>query len=346
MAQRRATLKDIATALNVSVNTVSRALAGKDDIGAATQQRVREEAARIGYVPNSLARSLVSGSSGTIGFVITNPSNPLYAELVSGAAAVARTVDKSLVLVVTAEDATAEAHGIESLLAASVDAVMAVPVQSTPEPWKRITGLGVPLTLINRNIAGLPADFVGIDHAAAVRAAVLHVAESGAHRIWAVEEDLQVSTVTERLAGYRRGLEELGPEVASSAREVRVPTRRSDSLALPWQAEEAYEIGTALFREVQVPDALICGTDLFAVGLMKSLQDSGHQVPRDVLVTGMGNHSYSRFLTPALTTVDLPGFELGAAAMRMVLDRLATPAAPPRELVLEAEFLPRESSRR
>jgi len=102
----RPTLRDIATALGLSVNTVSRALGDKDSVSASTRAAVQAEAARIGYVPNTLARSLVLGSAMTLGLVITNPSNPFYAQLIS-----------SIELRVRAQQLTCVRHGSETTLA-------------------------------------------------------------------------------------------------------------------------------------------------------------------------------------------------------------------------------------
>lgn len=343
MAQRRITLKDIAASLGVSANTVSRALAGRSDISVATQERVRKEASRLGYVPNSLARSLVSGNSGTIGVVITNPSNPLYSQLIAGAAEAAREAGKTLILIVSAEDAKTENDGIESLLVSSVDAVIAVPVQIDPGPWRRLTGVGVPLVLVNRDIPQLAVDFVGVDHFASMQRMVEHVVAQGAESIWAVEEDLDVPSVASRLEGFYQGLADAGMS-RPVGKEIRIPTRRVRSLAQPWQAEEAYAVGLELFKLEEPPDAMVCGNDFFALGLVKALQEYGYRVPEDVLITGVGDHPYSHFMSPAITSIRLPGYELGAEGMRLALSRLRDTQQPKRRKMVETEHIIRGSS--
>jgi len=343
MAQRRITLKDIAASLGVSANTVSRALAGRSDISVATQERVRKEASRLGYVPNSIARSLVSGASGTMGIVITNPSNPLYAQLIAGAAEAARAASKTLLLFVSSEDAETEREGIESLLASSVDAVIAVPVQIQPEPWQRVTDLGVPLVLVNRDIPELGVDFVGVDHFGSMRFMVEHVVQQGAQSVWVVEEDLAVPSVESRIAGFEQGVVDAGIEM-NSGKKIRIPTRRVHSLAQPWQAEESYAMGMEIFAEETPPDALICGNDFFALGLIKALQEHGYRVPEDVLVTGVGDHPYSNFVSPAITSVRLPGFKLGSEAMRLALSRLSNADQARQRHIIDTEHMIRTSS--
>lgn len=345
MVRRRVTLKDIAVSLGVTANTVSRALAGRSDISLATQERVRKEAERLGYVPNSLARSLVSGNSGTIGVVITNPSNPLYSQLIAGAAEAAREAGKTLILIVSAEDPKTENDGIESLLVSSVDAVIAVPVQIDPAPWQRLTEIGVPLVLVNRDVPQLDVDFVGVDHFASMRRMVDHVVAQGAESIWVVEEDLAVPSVASRLEGYYQGLLDAGMS-QDAGKEVRIPTRRVRSLVQPWQAEEAYAVGLELLAGGKPPDAMVCGNDFFVLGIMKALQAHGYQIPGDVLITGVGDHPYSSFASPAITSIALPGFELGAEAMGMALARLQNQGQPVQRKIIDTQHMLRGSSLR
>src|SRR6476469_3330548 len=126
---RRATLKDIATRLGLSVNTVSRALAGKDAVSERTRLLVQVEADRLGYVPNAMAQSLVGGSAMALGLVITNPSNPFYTTLISAIEQRSRRYGYTLVLMVTEENLDNEQRAATALLRWGVDGAIVVPVQ-------------------------------------------------------------------------------------------------------------------------------------------------------------------------------------------------------------------------
>ncbi|MFD0819083.1 LacI family DNA-binding transcriptional regulator [Micromonospora zhanjiangensis] len=319
---RRRTLRDIAETLNLSVNTVSRALSGKSGIGKETRALVRAEAERIGYVPNSLARSLVLGSSMTLGLVITNPSNPFYAQLISSIELRARAQGYSLLLGVTEESADNEARAVESLLRSSVSGCIVVPVQAGDEHWRRLGAVGVPTVLLNRDLPELGYRFVGTDNELGGYRATSHAISCGARSIVVLEEDLPITTIANRIAGFRRAMAEAGRPVPRGS-VISVPTRRSEQAALPWQPEQAYQVSRRMLRRAKLPDAVVVGNDYVALGLYRALAEHGLKVPDDMMVIGFGDYPFSGFLSPPLTTVRLPAEEIGNIAVDLLLEEIA-----------------------
>lgn len=346
MAQgRRHTLRDIAATLNLSVNTVSRALSGKDGIGERTRALVRAEAERVGYVPNTLARSLVLGSAMTLGLVITNPSNPFYAQLISGIELRARARGYSLLLVVTDESEEIEARGAESLLRSSVSGAIVVPVQGRADPWRRLGSVGVPTVLINRDLPELRYPFVGTDNELGAYEATAHAIARGARSIVVLEEDLPITTIADRIAGFRRAMAEAGLPVPRGS-VISVPTRRLAEAALPWQPEQAYRVARRLLRRGSLPDAVVVGNDYFALGLYRALHEQGLRVPDDMMVIGFGDYPFSEFLQPSLTTVRLPAQEVGSTAVDLLLALIADdPADEPRRQLIAPTLVTRDSTR-
>lgn len=202
--RRRATLRDIAAALDLSVNTVSRALAGKDAVSPETRERVRSEAERLGYVPNTMARSLVQGNAMTIGLVITNPSNPFYARLISAIEERGRVHGYALMLMVTEDSVENERRVVDELMRWGVDGVLAVPVQHGSDHWERLRKSGTPVVLLNRDLPELDTDLVGVDYYDSARRATEHLVAGGARDLYLVEEDLDISPVAERVRGSGR----------------------------------------------------------------------------------------------------------------------------------------------
>lgn len=318
---RRVTLKDIAVSLGVSVNTVSRALTDKDSVGEETRARIKAEAERLGYVPNSMARSLVLGSAMTIGLVITNPSNPFYARLISTIEQRGRVHGYSLMLLVTEESPEGDQAAAETLLRWGVDGALVVPVRGNGAHWSRLNDSGIPLVCVNRDFPALELDFIGIDYEHAAHEAASHLIAGGARSLCLLEEDLPISPVEERTAGFRRALADAGLAHDRDS-ELLVPTRRQESLALPWEPADAYRIAQGIVRSGALPDAIMVGNDYFALGVYRALTEAGLRVPEDVLVGGFGDHPFAAYLNPPLTTVRLPAADVGATAVDLLLRRM------------------------
>jgi len=341
---RRPTLRDIADALGLSVNTVSRALGDKDSVSARTRSAVQAEAARIGYVPNSLARSLVLGSAMTLGLVITNPSNPFYAQLISGIELRVRAQGYSLLLLVTDESAENEQRATEALLRSAVDGAIVVPVQAEWEHWRRVRDSGIPLVFVNRDVPELDCDMVGVDNERGAYDATTHLITGGARKLLVLEEDLPITTTADRVAGFRRAMADAGLTV--SADTVRaVPTKRYDSLALPWQPEEAYRFAREFVTGGDHPDGIVTGNDYFALGLLRVLAEQGLEVPGEVAVTGYGDHPYAAYLQTPLTTVRLPAAEVGTTAVDLLLRRIRHESGErPSKTLIRPELMIRAST--
>ncbi|MET9315259.1 LacI family DNA-binding transcriptional regulator [Kribbella sp. NPDC003505] len=335
----RPTLRDIATALGLSVNTVSRALGDKDSVSASTRAAVQAEAARIGYVPNTLARSLVLGSAMTLGLVITNPSNPFYAQLISSIELRVRAQGYSLLLLVTDESVENEQRATEALLRSAVDGAVVVPVQAEWDHWRRVRDSGIPLVFVNRDVPELDCDMVGVDYERGSYEATSHLIAGGARRLLLLEEDLPITTTADRITGFRRALADAGLPVSGDLVRT-VPTRRYDSLALPWQPEEAYRFA----RSLDLPDGIVTGNDYFALGLLRVLAERGLAVPDDVAITGYGDHPYAAYLQPPLTTVRLPAAEVGTTAVDLLLQRLKSGVERPRKTLIRPELVVRAST--
>ncbi|WP_406047626.1 LacI family DNA-binding transcriptional regulator [Kribbella sp. NBC_00889] len=340
---RRPTLRDIAAALGLSVNTVSRALGDKDSVSPKTRAAVQAEAARIGYVPNTLARSLVLGSAMTLGLVITNPSNPFYAQLISSIELRVRAQGYSLLLLVTDESAENEQRATEALLRSAVDGAVVVPVQAEWDHWRRVRDAGIPLVFVNRDVPELDCDMVGVDNERGTYEATSHLIAGGARRLLVLEEDLPITTTADRVAGFRRAMSDAGLKVKDDTIRA-VPTKRYDSLALPWQPEEAYRFAQTLLSD-RHPDAIVTGNDYFALGLLRVLAELGLAVPDDVAITGYGDHPYAAYLQTPLTTVRLPAAEVGTTAVDLLLQRLRNPGTErPRKTLIRPELVVRASA--
>ncbi|MEO3875011.1 LacI family DNA-binding transcriptional regulator [Nonomuraea sp. B12E4] len=337
------TLRDVADRLGLSANTVSRALAGKDQVSESTRALVSAEAKRLGYVPNSHARSLVSGRTMVVGLVITNPSNPFYAALISAVERQCRAAGYSVLLLVTEDSEENEERAVQQLLRFGVDGVLGVATEFRSDVWDGLSEAKIPVVQLSRDIPGRGLDFVGIDVESAIGDAVVRVAGPGVRRVWLLEEDLRVSTVAARIAGFRRALDELGIAHGHSL-VLKVPTRRTSGATLPWRPDDAYALAANLITRDNHPDLVITANDYFALGVYRAIRECGLTVPDDVRVLGYGDHPFAAYLQPALTTIRLPADEAGTAAVDLLLRRIAEPDRSRTSTRLPAELIERQST--
>src|SRR5699024_1911812 len=344
MTNERPTLRNIADALGVSVNTVSRALNEKSGVGEVTRTRIQLEADRIGYVPNAHARSLVLGARMLIGLIISNTSNPFYASLISEIEKHAGEAGYSIILFSSDESSEQEDEAAQAMLRAGVDGAIVAPVQGKSNPWYRLVNAEVPIVTINRELPDLDLDMVRTDNYTGMYRATQHDLEQGAQRVFLLEEDLAISTVEDRTAGFRAALSDAGLEPSEDALAY-VSSRRRGRALLPWLADEAHLTTLDLLDRGHKPDAIITGNDLHALGAMRALHERSLRVPEDTLVVGWGDYPFSAYLTPSLTSVRLPIQRVGRIAFEMMLRRIrGEQGEEPEHHTMRPEIVVRESS--
>lgn len=318
---RRRTLQDVADAVGLTANTVSRALNDMPGVSDGTRALIKAEAERIGYVPNAHARSLVLGSRKTIGVIVTDLANPFFNDLVSEIEEQFIDAGYTVMLLLSDEDSERERAAVETALRAGVDGVIGVPVQGRANPWTTLTRAGIPLVLAAREVPGMDVDFYSNDNEVGRRMTTQAIIERGARDIVVIEEDLRITTVANRVKGFRQAIEENG--LTFHDRDiVLVPSRRTMRGASLWRGEDAYRVASELLDSGRRPDGFIVGNDYFALGLYTALRERGVRIPEDVMVVGWGDYPFARFLDPPLSTLRLPSVEVARRASRRLLSLL------------------------
>src|SRR5262250_675321 len=203
------TLKDIARDLGVSVITVSKALRDHSDISEETKARVLKRVKEMNYRPNLSARALVTGRTHLVGFVVPDLLHSFFSEIVRGVSAALHNTGYTLVTTSSEQDAKMERQAVEQLIARRVDALLVASTQWTVEMFRRVEEAGIPYILIDRNFAGLPAHFVGVNDEEVGALATRHLAEVGC-RVIAHIGGGELSPVIGRMEGYKRVLGKLG----------------------------------------------------------------------------------------------------------------------------------------
>jgi DNA-binding LacI/PurR family transcriptional regulator len=307
MPSRRVTIADVAHSAGVSPTTVSHALNGKGIVRPATRARVLRTAQRLGYLPNSAARSLRSGRTATLGLML--PAEELsgieyYLELASAAAQSAFASDHGLLLLPPLASA-------EELRRFAVDGgIVSDPVTEDPR-LAAFEELGLPAVAVDRDL-GRPDDpwWVAADNRGNTRAALDHLEAAGARRVAFITGDVSWSWLDDSVRAYRQWARERGVK-------PRVVTARKAMLE-----RGAAAAAGRLLDGGNPPDAIFTPPDRFAIGVLRAARERGLRVPDDLLIVAGVDSSQARLASPPITAIDLRPGATGRAAVAMLLARI------------------------
>lgn len=329
----RVTIRDVAARAGVSINTVSRVLNGRPDVKPTTRDRVQQVIAELGYRPNRLARSLTGRSSRMVGLVVTDCTNPNTARQIQVIQQVLVAVGYAVLIFDTQEDAAAEQAAIDLLLEQVADGVILTPVSNRGDGLASL-GQQVPLILLNRETEEpIACDIVLNDNAGGARAATEHLIALGHRRIGYVTARKDVSTVRDRLAGYRGALIAAG-----------LPADDQFVVRAEITVKDASAATRGLLDRPARPTAILAYNDLMAVGVLAALTEAGRRVPDDIALVGYDDIAYAPYLSVPLTTVRQQTQRMGRTAARMLLERFGGAEMPPRRVVLAPDLIVRASS--
>lgn len=332
---RRPTLNDLAEDLGLSANTVSRALTGKDGVSQRTRELVLRQAQLSGYAASARPAS----TSRTIALVVTSATNVFISELITAIESACRAADYSMVLHITEESTEQEEHVVAAMIDADHAGAIVIPVQGG-DVWQRVA-TRMPIVAVAREIPGLDCDFVGVDARAAMYAATRHVTGSGGRKLILLDEDLDNATIDARAQGF---LDAIADSPDSVGNVVLIPTRAFEASTIPWQPEEARRRCLEILDEGTAFDGILVADDYYALGVLSALKERGQRVPEDVLLMGYGNHPYSGYLTPSLSTLGLPVDLIGEIAVSTLLQRITGDIGPRRHRLVKTELIIREST--
>ncbi|GBD08205.1 Catabolite control protein A [Candidatus Thermoflexus japonica] len=330
-ASRRVSIKDIARRAGVSHSTVSRALRGSPLVNPRTAERIRRLAARMGYVPNAAARSLVTTRTSIIGLVITTLADPFLAEIVRGVEEVALEAGYRLFLATSNADPERELAAVRALAESRVEGVIVASSRVGELYLPYLEALGVPIVLINQQREAPLIYSVASDSYQGAVLAVSYLMRLGHTRIAYISGPPMARSDRLRRAGYQEALTAAGipPDPA-------------------WVVEgngrpEAGEWGIQRLLEAPVrPTAVFCYNDMTAIGALRAARVAGLRVPEDLSIIGFDDILFAAYTEPPLTTIAQPKYEMGRTAMSMLLRLLQGERVSP-QLQLPCRLVERAS---
>jgi len=305
------TVADVATAAGVSVSTAARVLSGTGYASEDTRRLVLDAARDLGYVPNQIARSLRTKQTRMVGLLIGDVENSFYSVIARNVESATKDAGYHVVLCNSDDDPKIEHEYLQLLEGMHVDALIVTPTSKNRRYLARLIQEGIVVVQVDRRIEGLPADAVLVDNETGAASAVSHLVEAGHTRIGIVTGELEVSTASQRLAGYERALKDHGLAIRPSL-------VRSGS----FHREHAIEDATALIRSKPAPTAIFAANNILAEATLIALDQQGLKVPRDVSVVAFDDVQWMDMVEPPLTAVRQPVADMARSAAELALRRL------------------------
>jgi LacI family transcriptional regulator len=328
------TIKDVAKLAGVSYTTVSHVVNGTRFVAPETEAKVRAAIDRLGYKPSSIARSLRSGVSKTIGIISCSTMDHYFHEVVHGAEEAASDSGYGVFLSYTEPEPSAERFFIDDLVRRGVDGIILDSVVPDEELASILESLKLPIVLFQRRLPGVKVDTVATDDESGTRAALGHLIELGHERIGFV-----YAFAYQSHAGFER--HRVYREIMEGSRAGFRPEYLRDG---DFCMQKSYDETKALLSLADRPTALFYYSDMMAFGGMAACLDSGIDVPGGISLLGYDDIAMSAWMRPRLSTVRQPKRELGKACAERLIARIANPDLPPEHIVLPVELVRRDST--
>ena len=328
------TIYDVAREAGVSMATVSRVVNNNPNVKPQTRKKVLEAIERLGYRPNAVARGLASKKTTTVGVVIPDISNAIFAEVARGIEDIANMYHYNIILCNADKRKEKEIRVVNTLLEKQVDGLLFMGGSITEDHLEAFRTSTVPIVLCSTADETGTMPSVDIDHEQAAFDAVSRLISEGHRKIAMISGSLQDPTTGyARFQGYRKALEKAG-----------LPFREDYVRAGNYRYESGMEATRYFLQLPERPTAIFAANDEMAIGAIHAIQDAGLRVPEDISVIAIDNIRLAEMVRPELTTVAQPMYDIGAVAMRLLTKLMRKEQVDALQVVLPHELIVRRST--
>ncbi len=313
------TIQEIAENLGISKTTVHRALNGTGRISPKTKKRVTEYAKKIGYRPNTIAQTLRTKRSMTIGLILRGIMvGHYYSEILSGIEIIAGEMGYVINIACSGDNIDKEREIIQNFIERRVDGIIIAPVSgSYIENYEQLNQLGVPFVFIDKFVDGVAADVVTADSKDGVKKAVRLLLNTGRKRIAFLNGfEGDCITIAQRIEGYKESL------LASNNTYIKI-------IDSEFYATEDKMCGFLAIKQFintnsqdNLFDAIVCANDSLAFGALKAIIQSGLRIPEDIALVGNNNDTMTEYVQPMLTTISQPKADMGRMAINLLMKKI------------------------
>ena len=322
MTSGKVTLLQVARAAGVSRSTAARTLGGYGSVDPALRTRVLEAARAMGYRANSLARSVSSGRSHTIGVVVSDIENPHFSRAVRGIADVARASGFDVILVNTDEKLDLEREALTTLLDKRVDGLIVAPSTGTAsDHLQDALDMNRSVVLLDRSLPNLDCDWIGVDDYDATTQIVNAVADAGHQNVCLIAATSQtpaaiashtatpISPIAERIRALHETAEARGMQ--------------AQVLTGAMSRERTREVMRTALHQSPPPTAIIGSYSELVMTMLEELYSTGWRIPEELSVASLDDARWMALTSPPVTAARRPSYQLGARATEILVQRLA-----------------------
>jgi DNA-binding LacI/PurR family transcriptional regulator len=326
------TIRQIAEKADVSIGTVSHVINGTAAVREKLRVRVLDAIRSLGYQPSQLARGLRRNQTSMLVMMIPDVTNPFFPAVVRGVEDIAFKNKYRVVLCNTDNDRRKETLYLNEMRSYSPAGWLVIPSVDSEIAPHFTTTPGPPAICLDRQPQGWHGDVVLVANEDGAHSATRHLLRMGHRHLAVITGPLHLANAVERLNGFKRALAEANvPIDADYIQEAR------------FERNSGYSAAKRLLRMLPRPTAIFACNDLMALGVLLAARELGLHCPEELSVVGFDNLDFAEFTAPALTTVHQPGYQLGTAAARMLLERIAGSQQPRQKVVLPTELQIRHS---
>ncbi len=338
MKNPQITIRDLASKLNVSISTVSRALRNAPDINQETRQAILDMAQKLKYEPNRVAQSLRSNKTNTLGVIVPEIAFHFFSSSISGIQEYAAHQGYTIMITQSMETYAMEKDNLQMLVSNRVDGLI-ISLSSQTKNVEHLSAVlekNIPIIMFDRVSDDLNVSKVVVDDYDGAFKAVSHLIETGCRRIAYLGGPEYLYISQQRKRGYFDALKKHNLSVID---ELVVHTKDLQS--------DPENCARRLLELPDRPDAVFCFIDPFAITLMQLAKEKGISIPEELSIIGFTNEPVSQYIEPSLTTVAQPAFELGQEAAKLFFEQILDKEDfEPVTKVVPTELIIRNSTRR
>ena len=318
------TMREIADACDVSIMTVSRSLNNSRLVSKNTKKKVLEACKTLGYIPNSVAKTLVTRKTNMIGLVVPD-IDYFYADIIKSITLALENRNYGVLLCDYNHDKKKEIEYLYYLLQGRVDGIILFPINPTKQDYEGFIDR-LPIVFANKFATGLNVSFVGSDNYSGTVQLIEYMIAKEYKRIGVIYSDLSHKSFNDRMRGYKNTLNKHG--IAFDDKII------CESRLL---FKEGYHFSEQLIAKGV--DSIFAFNDVCAMGIVRYCSDNGIKVPGDIGVAGYDNITYLELFNHKLTTVDFKGVMLGSKLADLILNEISNPQLLKRTIILSPELV-------